>query len=197
MFYTAIIDDHRKHFDSGNLRDFTDVYLNQINQAKETGLSSHVNERNLRSTIGQLFAAGSETTVTALRWALLYMIAYPEVQRKVQREIDDAVGRNRLPNLEDKEQMPFFGAVIMEVQRIATIAPLGLPHYASQDTTLFGYTIPENTIVMSNIWALHHDPEVWKDPEAFRPERFLDGEKLATPPDEYMPFSSGKCYSLK
>ena len=47
---------------------------------------------------------------------------------------------------------------------------------------------------MSNIWAVHNNPEVWKDPEAFRPERFLDGDKLAPPPDEYVPFSTGKSF---
>ena len=190
-FYNDIIDEHRKHFDSSDLRDYTDVYLDEIKQAQQNDLTKHINDDNLQATISHLFAAGSETTVTTLRWAFLYMIANPEIQSKVQREIDDVVGRNRLPNLADKEQLPFTEATIMEAQRIGSIVPLGVPHYSSEDTTLFGYTIPANTMIVSNIWAIHNDPDVWKDPETFRPERFLHGDKLVAQPDEYVPFSTG------
>ncbi len=119
------------------------------------------------------------------------MMRYPEIQSKIQEEIDDVVGRDCLPNFYDRDQMPYTEATIMEVQRIATITPLGFPHRASEDTTLFGYTIPQNALVMSNLWGIHHDREIWKDPESFRPERFLDGDKLKNQPQMYLPFSAG------
>ncbi|XP_072039613.1 methyl farnesoate epoxidase-like [Amphiura filiformis] len=144
------------------------------------------------ATIHQLFSAGAETTVTTLRWSLLYMMAYPEIQGRIQREIDDVVGRNRLPNYSDREHLPYTEATLMEIARIASIAPFGIPHVAAQNTTLFGYNIPEETIIMSNIWAIHNDPDTWKDPDMFRPERFLDGDRLAKQPDAYLPFSAGR-----
>ena len=191
-FLTTIIQDHRDQFDQADLKDYIDVYLNEINQAEGTDRASSINERNLTATLADLFTGGSETTVTTLRWAILYMMGYPEIQTKVQREIDNAVGRDRLPNLSDKDKMPYTEATIMEVQRIATIVPLGVPHRASEDTTLCGYSIPQNAFIISNIWAVHHDPEVWKEPGLFRPERFLDGNTLKRQPDEYLPFSIGK-----
>ncbi|XP_072040994.1 cytochrome P450 2U1-like [Amphiura filiformis] len=83
----------------------------------------------------------------------------------------------------------------MEVQRYATLAPLGVPHEVVDDTFLQGYAIPKGAIILANIWAIHHDPEVWTNPEEFRPERFLDDEGNICQPKEYMPFSVGlrKC----
>ncbi len=191
-FYSAIIQDHCDRFDEADMKDYIDVYLNEINQVEGTDRASNINELNLKATVSHLFVAGSETTVTTLRWAILYMMGYPEIQTKVQQEIDDVVGRDRLPNLSDKDQMPYTEATIMEVQRIATIVPLGVPHRASEDTTFCGYTIPQNAFIMSNIWAVHHDPEVWKEPDLFRPERFLDGNTLKKQREAYLPFSAGK-----
>ncbi|XP_072039612.1 cytochrome P450 2J4-like [Amphiura filiformis] len=191
-FYSTIFDDHRKKFDRSDLKDYIDVYLDEIEQVEGSVRALNINEHNMMSTVTQLFAAGSETTVTTLRWALLYMMAYPDIQDKVHQEIDNVVGRNRLPNLSDKEQLPYTEATLMEIQRIASIVPLGVPHYAAEDCALFGYTIPKNTIIMSNIWAIHHDPATWTDPEIFRPERFITGDKLAKQPEEYLPFSAGR-----
>ncbi|XP_072040944.1 cytochrome P450 2J4-like [Amphiura filiformis] len=191
-FFSTLVDDHREHFDRADLKDYIDVYLEEIKQVEGSERAFNINDHNMIATVSQLFIAGSETTVTTLRWALLYMMAYPEIQDKVQQEIDNVVGRNRLPNISDKEQMPYTEATLMEIQRIASIVPLGVPHYASEETTLFGYTIPQNTIIMSNIWAIHHDPATWKDSEIFRPERFLNGDKLAKQPEEYLPFSAGR-----
>ena len=196
-FLCSIVENHRNQFDQSDLKDYIDVYLDEIRQVEGTELASSINKDNLISTISQLFGAGSETTVTTIRWAILYMMGYPEIQRKIQQEIDNAVGRDRLPNFLDKDQMPYTEATIMEVQRIASIAPLGLPHRALEDTTLFGYTIPQNAIIMSNLWGIHHDPEIWKDPETFSPERFLDGDKLKNQPQMYMPFSTGTSLFIK
>ncbi|XP_072041959.1 cytochrome P450 2U1-like [Amphiura filiformis] len=187
-----MIDNHQDQFDPTDLRDYIDVYLNEIKQTEANGLSSHITVNNLQATILQIFAAGSETTNTTIRWALLYMIAHPDIQRKVQHEIDNVVGRNRLPKLCDKEHMPYTEATLMEVQRIVSIVPVGVPHCAAEDTTLHGYNIPKNGIIISNIWAIHHDPLVWDAPDIFRPERFLDGDGLGSQPDEYIPFSAGR-----
>ena len=191
-FYRSIIENHRNRFDQSDLKDYIDVYLDEIRQVEETERARSINEENMLATISQLFGAGSETTTNTIRWAILYMMAYPEIQSKVQQEIDDVVDRDRLPNISDKDQMPYTEATIMEVQRIATIAPLGVPHRASEDTSLLGYSIPQNAIIMSNLWGIHHDPEIWKDPETFSPERFLDGDKLKQHPKMYLPFSTGK-----
>ncbi len=120
------------------------------------------------------------------------MIAYPDIQRKIQDEIDSVVGRNRLPNISDREHLPYTEATMMEIQRIGSVAPLAVPHYASEDTALLGYNIPKGTIVLGNIWAVHYDPKKWKDPESFCPDRFLNNGVLIDQPEQYLPFSVGK-----
>ena len=91
--------------------------------------------------VANLFAAGSETTATTLRWGMLYMMAHPKIQSRVQKELDDVTSRNRFPRISDKPDLPYTEAVLCEIQRIGTIVPLALPHRCSEDTTLFGYSI--------------------------------------------------------
>jgi len=77
---------------------------------------------------------------------------------------------------------------IREQMRINPLTPLGVPHGCSEDTTLGGYFVPKGSLVISNLYAMNHDPTVWKDPESFRPERFLEpGVK-----DTTFPFGLGK-----
>lgn len=89
--------------------------------------------------------------------------------------------------------MPYTEAVIMEVLRKSTLLPMGVIHRMLQDKIFHGFHIPKHTIVISNLYACHYDPEAWGDPENFRPERFLanDGSKILRL-DAYMPFSGGR-----
>lgn len=83
--------------------DFIDSYLAKIEESpKESSFNGSLGLQNLRSTILDLLLAGSETTSTALTWAILYMIRYPEIQKRVQRELDQVVGSSRLPRVEDR-----------------------------------------------------------------------------------------------
>ena len=94
-----------------------------------------------------MLLAGTETTSTALTWALLLLIRYPDIQLKVQTELDKVIGRNRLPNLEDRSRLPYTESVIQELLRYCSVAPLGLPHMAGGDvvTSDGKYKIPKGT----------------------------------------------------
>ncbi|RZB39556.1 p450 domain containing protein [Asbolus verrucosus] len=128
----------------------------------------------LMSLCLDLFMAGSETTSNTLGFSVVYMLEYPEVQKKVQDEMDEIVGRNRWPALQDRIKLKYTEAVLMEIQRRANIPPLGIAHRATRATSLFGYFIPKGTIVLTSLYSVHMDEKFWKDPSAFRPERFLD-----------------------
>jgi cytochrome P450 len=70
--------------------------------------------------------------------------------------------------------MPYMDAFINETLRMATIGALSIFHSTSEEIPDFhGYTLPKDTIVFGNFWAVHHDEKVWGDPQNFRPERFL------------------------
>jgi cytochrome P450 family 2 subfamily U polypeptide 1 len=102
------------------------------------------------------------------------MVHYPDIQQKVQKEIDQVVGRTRLPSIADKRNLPFTEAVVLEMHRYATVAPTGVPHSnMERDVTFRGYTIPRGSLVVANMWAVHHDPDVWQTPDSFNPGHFL------------------------
>ncbi|XP_072041682.1 cytochrome P450 2U1-like [Amphiura filiformis] len=120
------------------------------------------------------------------------MATKPEVQKRIQDEIEDVCGADRLPSYADQENMPYTHAVILEVSRLHSIAILGVPHFACQDAIIQGFRIPKGSLVISNLWGIMHDPDVWKDPYEFRPERFLDDEGAVNVPMEWIPFSIGR-----
>ncbi|XP_038189416.1 cytochrome P450 2J2-like isoform X4 [Arvicola amphibius] len=111
------------------------------------------NEENLICSTLDLFLAGTETTSTTLRWALLYMALYPEVQEKVQAEIDRVIGQEKQPSLTDRDSMPYTNAVIHEVQRMGNVVPLNVPRKVTVDTMLAGFHLPkESELASENNW---------------------------------------------
>ncbi|XP_038077368.1 cytochrome P450 2J6-like isoform X2 [Patiria miniata] len=188
---SSMVREHNRDYDSQDLRDFIDAFLKKKEEQQGSSSSVFLDE-NLMNVVGDLFFAGSETTTTTLRWMLLYMMLNPEVQTRVQRELDDVTGRNRFPRVSDKPQLPYTEAVICELQRVATIAPLAVPHSCSEDTKILGYDVPKGTILVSNLWYDHFDPTIWEDPTAFRPERFLDPDGKLVSREELNPFGIGR-----
>ena len=97
QFITGVINQHKSSRDPDNPNDYIDVYLNEIETSQGSGSAEYFNNKNMMQIIIVLFGAGTETTATTLRWAVKYMMAYPEIQKRVQQEIDSVVGRNRFP----------------------------------------------------------------------------------------------------
>jgi cytochrome P450 len=119
--------------------------------------------------------AGAETTATTLSWWALAMIAFPEVQRRAQAELDTIVGRDRLPTFADAPRLPYVCAVIKEVLRWRPALPLGLPHATIEDDWYEGMFIPKGTVCIPNAWHCNRDRAVFgEDADEFRPERHLD-----------------------
>ncbi len=190
-----VIQEHRRTFDKNNLRDFIDVYFHEMNVKKEQGIGTNLTEDNMESTVEDLFLAGSETTSTTLRWSLLMMIEYPDIQARIQEELDYIVGRNRLPTLADRPKLVYTEAVIQELARFTTIAPIAAPHYCSVDTEFCGYKIPKDTMIIGNIWKISRDKKLWNDDtlEEFKPERFLnENDNSVKKPEHHIIFGAGK-----
>ena len=101
------------------------------------------------------------------------MTLHPEAQAKAQAEIDSVIGTDRLPTLADRDQLPYVEALVKEVFRWNPVAPQGAPHVSKEDDVHMGYFIPAGTMCIANIWRFLHDSATYKDPMAFRPERFM------------------------
>lgn len=192
-FLKRIIASHRETLDAENPRDLVDMYLVEILDQKAAGeADSGFTEDYLFYVIGDLFIAGTDTTANSVLWILLYMVLYPEIQDKVQAEIDTVVGTQRVPSLTDKGSLPFTEATIMEVQRMTVVVPLAIPHMASETKEFKGYTIPKGTLVFPNLWSVHRDPTVWENPDTFNPARFLDKEGKLLRKECFIPFGIGR-----
>ncbi|GLV44385.1 Cytochrome P450 305a1 [Carabus blaptoides fortunei] len=121
-----------------------------------------------------LFLGASQTSGSALSFILLRLLVHPEIQEKVYKEISESLDPNEPLSYADRVKVPYVDAVISEVSRMYPIAALAAPRRAVKDTVLDGYHIPAGSTIFANIYSVHHDREFWGDPEAFRPERFLN-----------------------
>lgn len=157
-----------------------------------------------------------------LEWALFYSAYYPDIQKKVQNEIDTIIGNERVSTYADRLLMPYTLAFICEVYRARTVMPMNLYrrliqlfcnyhfnlftivlHRTVKDTHIRNHYLPKDTLVLANFWAAHNDPKLWDNPHEFHPLRFLtsDGKQLVNT-ENVVPFSSGaeqqlSCVSTK
>ncbi|KAM5539371.1 hypothetical protein V8D89_006823 [Ganoderma adspersum] len=122
--------------------------------------------------------AGADTTIATLQATLLALSLYPKVQKKAQTELDAVVGPNRLPSFDDRDSLVYINALIKESFCWFTVTPLGISHRTLEDDEFRGYFIPAGTVLTANIWACMHNPEMFEDPDEFRPERFIRDGKL-------------------
>ncbi|KAI1886498.1 hypothetical protein AGOR_G00196360 [Albula goreensis] len=171
-------------------RGLVDSFL--IRQQEETGQpGSYFHNNNLIMTIGNLFAAGTDTTGATLRWSLLLMAKYPHIQDRVQEELSRVIG-DREPQAEDRKDLPYTNAVIHETQRLANILPISVPHTTSCDVTFQGFFIKKGTTVIPLLTSVLHDESEWETPHSFNPAHFLDEKGCFVKRDAFMPFSAGR-----
>ena len=187
---------HQETFDRETIRDFTDAL---INAAEEEAVENESNKRylendNLFMIMADIFNAGIETTTTTMNWFVAYAVLWPNVQKRLHEELDKVIGRYKKPTLEDRTTLPYFEAAINETARLASVAHFGVPHWTTCDTSVAGFKIPKHTHVFYNLYAIHHDERYWKDPDEFRPERWLDedGNYFPGAHEPFLPFSAGK-----
>ncbi|KAL6053898.1 hypothetical protein STEG23_003725 [Scotinomys teguina] len=153
--------------------------------------ADYFNEENLLALVSNLFAAGTETTASTLRWGIILMMRYPEVQEKVHDEITKVVGSAQ-PRIEHRTQMPYTDAVIHEIQRVANILPTSLPHETTTDIVFKNYYIPKGTEVITLLTSVLRDQTQWETPDIFNPAHFLNSEGRFVKKEAFMPFSVGR-----
>jgi cytochrome P450 len=142
-------------------------------------------DRELRDELMTALAAGHETTATALAWAFERILSTPDVYERLREELRAAGGEQAAP---DKlAALPYLDATIKEVLRLRPVVPV-VGRILQKDIQIGGYDLPSGTPVAASIYLAHRNPEVYPEPDAFRPERFLE-----TPPDpvSWFPFGGG------
>jgi cytochrome P450 len=142
-----------------------------------------LSERDMRANAAHVTFAGVLTTTMTLHALILQVLHHPEVKEKLRREIDEVVG-NRTVSLNDRNNMPYTNAVINELQRLMPAAPIAVPRTNDEDAYIQGVRIPKGSLTVPNMYEVHYDKAIFGDPEAFRPERYLDAEGKLLPADD-------------
>lgn len=150
------------------------AYIDSLFELEAPG-RGRLGEEELVTLCSEAINAGTDTSATAVEWALLHLATNQEIQEKLYKEIVEFVGKDGAITENDVDKMPYLGAVVKETFRRHPPSHFLLSHAAVKETELGGYTIPADASVEFYTAWVTEDPSVWKDPGEFRPERFLEG----------------------
>ncbi|KAG9494684.1 hypothetical protein GDO78_002172 [Eleutherodactylus coqui] len=176
--------------DKHERRSLIEAFLDKQHEVKsKSGLYFH--DENLNTLISNLIIAGLEPVHSTLRWGLLLMMKYPDIQKNVQDEIKKMIGVS-LPQTEHRKELPFTNAVIHEIQRFGNIAPISIPRATTRDITFKGYFLPKGTFIIMLLRSVLQDKDYFEKPEEFYPQHFLDSEGKFVKNEAFIPFSAGK-----
>ncbi|XP_072918431.1 uncharacterized protein [Hemitrygon akajei] len=183
--------EHQKTLNENNIRSLIDAFLVK-REEESNNADSYFHDNNLVTSVTNLFAAGTDTSSSTLRWAILLMMKYPQIQRNVQEEINRVIGTERAPRMMDRKAMPYTDAVLHEIQRFANIIPMNMPHATTKDTHFREYFIPKGMQVIPLLSSVLRDKTQWETPDDFNPSHFLDAEGRFVKRDAFIPFSAGR-----
>jgi cytochrome P450 len=196
IFVLKKLKEYRDSYDPENLRGMVDALLKAVNELDESEKQTlNLTEKVIvEGTPQEMMGTGLQPIAPLICWAILYILANPDIQTKVHQELDTVVGRERQVCLADRKKLPFIEACIHEILRHAPSFPLALPNATTTDTTINGHFIPKDTPVFINLYGLTRDECYWEEPEKFNPHRFLTdtGEIREDLLDKYYPFGIGK-----
>ncbi|XP_006888448.1 PREDICTED: cytochrome P450 1A2-like [Elephantulus edwardii] len=193
-FLQKTVQEHYQDFDKNSVQDITGALFKHIEKGTKVN-GGLIPQEKIVNLVNDIFGAGFDTVTTAISWSLMYLVTKPEIQTKIQKELDTVIGRARKPRLSDRPQLPYMEAFLLEMFRHSSFVPFTIPHSTTKDTTLNGFYIPKECCIFVNQWQVNHDEKLWGDPSEFRPERFLTAKSNTinkTLSEKVMLFGMGK-----
>ncbi|XP_066278836.1 cytochrome P450 2D9-like [Branchiostoma lanceolatum] len=186
-FVNQRIEEHRATFDPDSTRDLVDAYLKET---QNSAGRSELTDDELAHIAVELMVAGNDASSYALQWGILIMALHPEIQEKVQREID-VIDPSTPVSISLRQHLPYTHATTLEILRFRPVTPIN-GRKTKRPVKLRNYELPADTIVLSNVYSILHDPESWSEPETFNPDRFLDSDGHVFVPPQFKPFGAGR-----
>ncbi|XVE61223.1 hypothetical protein DITRI_Ditri06bG0022200 [Diplodiscus trichospermus] len=186
-----------KGFDEDKKKDLLDILLDVY---RDPTAEMKISMKDIKSFLLDIFMAGTDTSSSAMQWAMAELINHPKAFQKLRDEVNSVVGSNRIVKESDVQNLPYLRAVIRETLRLHPSAPLIIRECA-EDCKVNGFMVKAKTRVLVNVYAVMRDPESWTNPDEFDPERFMESsdEKIGEHQMEfkgqnfrYLPFGSGR-----
>lgn len=166
-----------------------DDLLQMLLDSRDEETGEGMSDKQLRDELFTLFAAGHETTANALTWTWYLLALHPDVENRLQGEVDDVL-QGRLPAFDDLDRLPYSRMVFEESMRLYPPA-FSTSRVAREEDRIDDYVIPKGAIVTLSPWVTHRNPNLWPDPERFDPERFAPGRQRERHKFAYFPFGGG------
>ncbi|XP_021759822.1 cytochrome P450 83B1-like isoform X1 [Chenopodium quinoa] len=192
VFYDEIINDHLDpNRPVSETEDIIDVLLHL---RKERAFTFDLTLDHIKGVLMNMFVAGTDTSAAMVVWAMTELIKNPTAMKKVQKELRGLAGNHKgYVSADDLPKLEYFKAVIKETLRFRPAAPVLIVRETLEKCTIEGYDILPKTLVFVNAWTIGRDPEYWKDPEVFMPERFMGSSIDYKGQDfEFIPFGAGR-----
>lgn len=184
----GMIAERRAHAVNGVVEDKGDLLSMLMLAEDEQG--RRLNDTEVRDEAINLFVAGHETTSNALTWTWYLLAQNPDAAAKLHTELDSVLA-GRKPTLRDLGALPYTQQVLKEAMRLYPPAWTLNSRQAAADVVIDGYTIPKGRRLFIAPYVMHHLPQYFADPDAFRPERFTPAFEESLPRYAYMPFGGG------
>ncbi|AWP05281.1 putative cytochrome P450 3A30-like isoform 2 [Scophthalmus maximus] len=192
-FFRTVVEKVRaERNESSPQRDILQHLVNSktVDDSREEKQKEGLNEHEIISQISILLMAGYETTASALMFLAYNMARNPEIMKRLQKEIDSTFPNKGSVQYEALMQMEYLDAVVNESLRL--YPPIArIDRVAKETIKIKDITILKDMVVLVPVYALHHDPELWPEPEEFKPERFSKENKQSITPYTYLPFGVG------
>ncbi|XP_046583890.1 cytochrome P450 2C15-like [Haliotis rubra] len=185
-----LVEDRVNNYDGDNVEDFATAFIKEVRRSKQGGET--FDESHVHMVLLDIFTPGTYDNANSIKWSLLHLLHYPEVQEKCFQEIKEQIGLEKRPTMMDKSKLPYVEATYSEVLRNADMVPTAVPYTVTSDVQFMGYTFPEGVTVIPVLNSVLHDQATWGDPQNFRPERFLDDKGKFQKREEFVPFSLGR-----
>ncbi|PIA50665.1 hypothetical protein AQUCO_01200109v1 [Aquilegia coerulea] len=185
-----IIKEHKENIKGGVEGDLVDVLL-RIQKGGD--LEFPITMDNVKAIIFDMFIGGTDTSSTLLEWTFTELLRNPRVMEKAQAEVRQIFNGKKKIDQADIDKLNYLRLVIKESLRLHPPAPFLVPRECRETCEIEGYEIPKGSKVLVNVWGMGRDPEYWKDPESFEPERFQDQSIDYTGTNfKYIPFGAGR-----
>ncbi|KFK33573.1 hypothetical protein AALP_AA5G031400 [Arabis alpina] len=191
-FYEQMIDLHNNQEKEQGSEDFLDMLLRLEKEEAILG-KDKLTRNHTKAILMNILLGGIDSSAITMTWAMAELMRNPRAMKKVQSEIRNQMGNKSMISLDDVDQLHYLKMVIKETWRLHPTAPLLVPREVMSEFEINGYTIQPKTRLHVNIWAIGRDPDSWKDPEEFLPERFMDSNIDTKGLNfELLPFGSGR-----